>query len=327
MKRWIHQVKVLRNVLSLLVRIFHRKLLCMIRGKTTVVIAISAHIGDNVAIEPLGRRMKRERENVEIIWLTSRAFIPLVNLFPAVDYAFSIVCPSVIGILQRLPAFSVIVPDVPGRVCSHCLFSVPTKSLAHEINFNNYYSFGCLYEVFQLCAGLSPENDAPILKTSVGEKGIQYVLVAAGSHEYERRWNDTDWQSLLNSICSQGVRVIEIGLKSVAGEFRHDKFDCQCGEKDLAALAHISAGAVLFIGVDSGPAHIANACRVPAILLFGNYKNFTNYMPYSGFYAENLDFFVRHTGALDQLPLTTVQERWEKVSKLYVSALTSTALG
>ena len=128
MKRWIHQVKVFFNVLSILLRVFHRKLLGTVSGKTTVVIAIFAHIGDNVALEPLSRRMKRERENAEIIWLTSPSFIPLIKLFPAVDYVFSVVCPSVIGILQRLPGFSVLVPDVPGRVCPYCRLPVPGAS-------------------------------------------------------------------------------------------------------------------------------------------------------------------------------------------------------
>jgi ADP-heptose:LPS heptosyltransferase len=37
--------------------------------------------------------------------------------------------------------------------------------------------------------------------------------------------------------------------------------------------------AVLFIGVDSGFAHVANALAIPSVLLLGRYRNFDSYLP------------------------------------------------
>ena len=41
-----------------------------------------------------------------------------------------------------------------------------------------------------------------------------------------------------------------------------------------------------FVGVDSGPAHLANALRVPGVVLLGRFYNFRQYMPFTGFYAS-----------------------------------------
>lgn len=44
--------------------------------------------------------------------------------------------------------------------------------------------------------------------------------------------------------------------------------------------------ATLFIGIDSGPAHMANAVGTPGVILIGSYLGFKNYMPFSGSYKS-----------------------------------------
>jgi heptosyltransferase-3 len=59
-----------------------------------------------------------------------------------------------------------------------------------------------------------------------------------------------------------------------------------CGRGSLKAYAALIANAALFVGVDSGFAHVANALRVRGVIILGAYRKFPNYFPYSGFYIE-----------------------------------------
>ena len=54
----------------------------------------------------------------------------------------------------------------------------------------------------------------------------------------------------------------------------------------VAESAEIIRRAALFIGIDSGPAHLADAVKTPGVILLGRYLTWDYYMPYTGFYAE-----------------------------------------
>ena len=60
-----------------------------------------------------------------------------------------------------------------------------------------------------------------------------------------------------------------------------------CGQSGIAETAEDdSRRAALFIGIDSGPAHLANAVKTPGVILLGRYLTWDYYMPYTGFYAD-----------------------------------------
>jgi heptosyltransferase-3 len=60
-----------------------------------------------------------------------------------------------------------------------------------------------------------------------------------------------------------------------------------CGKLSPIETAEVIARAEAFVGVESGPAHLANAVRTPSVILMGRYKSFGHYMPYTGFLREN----------------------------------------
>jgi heptosyltransferase III len=67
--------------------------------------------------------------------------------------------------------------------------------------------------------------------------------------------------------------------------------------------------AAVFVGVDSGPAHLANAVGTYGIILLGHYRAYTRYMPYSGAYGDGRNARVLHNdGPASALPVARVLE-------------------
>lgn len=90
-----------------------------------------------------------------------------------------------------------------------------------------------------------------------------------------------------------------------------------CGKVSLLEAAFIIKNCELYIGIDSGYAHFANALNVKKmIVLFGKYKNYKpeNYIPFSGLSKEKLDdIIIRYDGNLFNMPLSSVIEKINKV--------------
>ncbi len=72
----------------------------------------------------------------------------------------------------------------------------------------------------------------------------------------------------------------------------------------VAESAEIIRRAALFIGIDSGPAHLADAVKTPGVILMGRYLTWDYYMPSTGFYADARNCrILRHAGPVTDLPL------------------------
>lgn len=312
MKSWKHQFSVGVNLFAVIAKILAVWLLAAVSGKKTVIVARAVHLGDNVAVEPISRQLKRREARTTLVWLTENMYMPVVQLFPDVDHVFAVRCSSVIAILQRLIPLELVVPDVHGRFCWSCHFRVYTKSQNRDISFLNYAENGSLLEIFQKCALLDVDPLPPRLRPLGERTPGQYVVVAAGSREVDRQWPKEKWRLFFQHLCDSGVAVWEVGYAPVVPEFSHKNYVSKCGVIATDRLAAIIRGAKVFVGCDSGPAHIANAYRVPGLLLFGMYRGVENYLPYTGFYAERQeDFVVRHPGSVADLPLDVVKERWD----------------
>jgi ADP-heptose:LPS heptosyltransferase len=65
--------------------------------------------------------------------------------------------------------------------------------------------------------------------------------------------------------------------------------------------------AVAFAGVESGPAHLANAVGTYGVILTGRYEAFEKYITYSGRYAtgENAEL-IQHAGPPADIPVDRV---------------------
>lgn len=123
-----------------------------------------------------------------------------------------------------------------------------------------------------------PEDARERARVATGELA-RYAVVHPGSARPEKYWPPGRWARVINTL--QG----ELGLPVALTGGRGDPFEDAhlaailadaappranvAGRLDLPALAALIDGAALFVGVDSGPMHLAAAARVPSVVLFG----------------------------------------------------------
>ena len=77
-----------------------------------------------------------------------------------------------------------------------------------------------------------------------------------------------------------------------------------------AACSTFIKRAILFIGIDSGPAHLANAVGTFGIIMIGKLADFINHIPYSGKYksGENVLILRNTEGPSSEIPVEKVIE-------------------
>jgi len=80
-----------------------------------------------------------------------------------------------------------------------------------------------------------------------------------------------------------------------------------CGKLSIIETAELVRRSAFFVGVDSGPAHMANAWRRPALLLFGRFNGSDTFNPYEGYYLEATETAIlRYPGPLREQQVSTV---------------------
>jgi hypothetical protein len=80
----------------------------------------------------------------------------------------------------------------------------------------------------------------------------------------ERNTSGVNWELIKKVLQNKGIDLIQIGVG------KHDEYGLWVNTQSVGMMAYVIAGASLFIGVDSGPSHLAIAKNVPAVLLFGS---------------------------------------------------------
>ena len=110
--------------------------------------------------------------------------------------------------------------------------------------------------------------------------GGNFIVIHPGSARNEKYWLPERWAEVIAFCQSEpGRRCVLTGGKdpfeqantSRASTTLWDGQTCAdlSGQLDLPTLAAVLAEASLFVGVDSGPMHLAAAWRRPQIVLFG----------------------------------------------------------
>nr|MBN2276834.1 lipopolysaccharide heptosyltransferase II [candidate division Zixibacteria bacterium] len=106
-------------------------------------------------------------------------------------------------------------------------------------------------------------------------KGDAFVALAPQAIAPSRRWGSDRYGQLTRSIISEiGVGVVLIGTiheKAAGDEIARDNPDMVnlCGETDIATATAVLSLARLFVGNDSGLAHLAAAVGLPLVVLSG----------------------------------------------------------
>lgn len=182
-----------------------------------------------------------------------------------------------------------------GRSCQHCDVRLKKTQGDPHINNDNYYDFGNLLGAFSRSAGLSGLEKAgprvyipsPVVKAVDALKlPSQFLVFHARTNEIERNWRDEKWAVLLERLRDEHkIFTMEIGLSAVLTS-TSPLYRSLCGQTSLMELAEVIHRATLYVGADSGPAHLANAAGTPGVIVLGHFRSFQRYLPYSGGYAD-----------------------------------------
>ena len=312
--------RVLPHLMSVLVGWLTNLVWLWLRGLSgggTVAIGLVEHLGDIVAAEPIARLARRLYPRARVIWFAREAFASVPAGFATVDAVVKVNCLTEWLLLRASgvgsPAWDL---HINQRYCLLCQIPVLKSGPAGMIDSASYFDHGSLLAVECLSAGIPVLTDGPALpinlsaSAAVDRQGLPacFIAIHCASNEASKDWPRENWSDLVRQLSLEpGIAIVEVGIRPILIEQNDATLRNLCGQLSIQQTAEVLRRATLFIGIDSGPAHLANAVGVPGIILLGLYKGFADYMPYSGGYenGENATI-VRTNGPMNTLPVADV---------------------
>ena len=307
-------------------------------GKPLVAVGLIEHLGDVVAAEPLVRWLRERNPDAHLAWAIRPAYRDLVDALPFVDETIPVGCLTEWYGLRDRGTFGDSYRDPPagagdrrfvdlhvaGRLCATCGLR-QRHPLDTGVDATNYYRHGHLLAVFATAAGLGDAfasavaggfDDAPRVTPSAGNAAAveslglpsRFVAVHGRSNQDVRDWRDDKWRDLAARLRADGVPVVEVGVDPVLPDA--PGVTNLCGRLSILQTAEVIRRAAAFVGVDSGPAHLANAVGTPGVVLLGRYRSYERYLPYSGRYGDgsNADV-IQWDGPAGDIPVGVVAAR------------------
>lgn len=286
--------------------------------KPVVVIALFEHIGDIIACEPVIRNAKQQYPGSKIVWCVNKAYSSLLQYHSVLD--------GIIGMLfftewillrKKLQSLSINIKIIDlhlnGRKC--VVFKEILRKEDYGVNFQNYLNKSIL-QSFSVAAGLHEIDEPPLLfynSDIIIDLPKPYIVLHTSTNTEIKDWQPYKWQQLADALIKKGFYVVEIGTKKAIyteSKYYKDK----TGKLDLQHIASIVVGSRLFIGCDSGFAHMANAMRLNGLVLIGEYKLdvsdvFRQYNPFTGLYKSSDYIIYPKVGLVSEISVDAVVTR------------------
>lgn len=274
-------------------------------GQRLIGIIRTEHFGDIVATEPISRQIRALHPNDHLVWFVKPSFAELISTNPNINTVHREFCVTEREILLKNNLFDHIY-ELQFRNNSHCKmcnkFLDNHIALSKGIDSLNYFNFGNLIEVFTNVANLPlPPDQQPQLYLQATHKQkvdllhlpAHCIVFHGKSNYYEKDWPAQNWQKLVTWLVDiLGYPVVEIGLESVLDGFRSEHYYNLCGQLSILETAEVIKRGKYFIGLDSGPSHLANATGTFGFVLMGNLVAFKNYNPFSGSYGNETNCLI-----------------------------------
>ena len=294
----------------------------------SVLVGLTEHFGDIVACEPVSRSLKERYPEARITWAVREPYRELIDSNPNIDETLVVDCLTEWILIAESGIFDEVFDlHVNGRICPVCGVPLRKKRGRTEINVENYFSFGSLLEAFSLGAGVTVGDRQPrVYITDSAVRRVRqlplparYAVFHCESNEAAKDWPASKWAQLSSFMAKElRIPVVEVGARPVLPEGAGINL---CNKLSLLETAEVIRRAALFAGVDSGPAHLANATMTPGVILLGRYRIFERYMPYTGCYAEGdkAEILFNEKGPASEIPLgralEAVRKRLENKNK------------
>lgn len=304
-------------------RIGKRKLIAVIRTE---------HFGDIVAAEPISRLIRARYPDAYVVWFVKPAFKELVKLNPSIDEVHQEFCVTERQVIRRSGVFDEFF-ELQFKNNNHCpkcqKFTENPLALERGIDVFTYFSFGNLLEVFAKTGGLIgvhdafPADDHPKLFLQDAHRrradglGLpaKFIAIHCQSNYAPKDWPQDRWKQLVNWLVeTYPYDVVEIGLKSNL-DIQSPRYHNLCGKLSIMETAEVIRRAAYFIGLDSGPSHLANATGTYGMVLMGALNNFLSYNPYAGDFGglKNATLIRKDNLPCAEMDFAFVRERVEAV--------------
>ncbi|PTY02139.1 hypothetical protein DB347_24775 [Opitutaceae bacterium EW11] len=286
-------------------------------------ILLAEHLGDVVACEPVIRHLRETRPDARLVWLTNPSYASLVESHPLLHAVVPLHSVSEADVIARSGALDLAWDlHITGKPCARFQCNYTKSTGDPTITASNYYCFGPLLPALCRGAGLPALDGQPNLHIAPAARKkvdslrlpARFVAIHGTSNETIRNWDPEKWRTLASKIWRVfGLPVVELGLRPIVSSGTEGCVDL-CGKVMPIEMAEVIRRASVFIGIDSGPAHCANALQIPSVILLARYKNFGHYMPYTGYLRRNArEMLLRATHSLSSLPVESVLFRLRRV--------------
>lgn len=263
-----------------------------------IAIGLIEHMGDIVACEPIARYLRRQRPNSYIVWCVREEYKELIENNPYINETVVVSCLTEWILLKSACVFDDIYDlHINYRVCPTCNMPLQKWDGNPLITEHTYFNYGSLLSAVSQAAGLPPITDSPKvyisekIKSNVDKLNLPeiYFTFHCKSNESIKDWEAVKWNSLAEMVNKKlNIPVVEIGLTNVLDHSKLQSINL-CGKLSILETAEVINRSLQFIGIDSGPAHLANAVGTFGIILLGKYKNYQKYIPFSGDYLNLLN--------------------------------------
>jgi heptosyltransferase-3 len=265
-------------------------------GRPYVAVLLAEQFGDLVACEPIARYLRAQHPTARIAWIVRKPFRDVVAHHPDVDEVL-VEHPDVLSsiLLLRHNPFD----RLYNLHLSNRLYLPTHRRLVNPeadrlgIDIFNYFQFGNLLQVFSRVGGLPVLDEPPrIYIPDTARRRVdalalprRFVVIHGRSNYPPKDWSVAGWERLVRVLIDEfDLDVVEIGLESLL-RIDSPRYHDFCGKLALLETAELIRRAEFYIGIDSGPAHFANAVGTFGFILLGRLGTFADYLPYSGDYA------------------------------------------
>ena len=318
----------LRSTPANFVRLRRQQNRAIAQNKKIHFIVLTGRFGDILAAEPAIRKLKREGDY--IVWLVRPSYADVLSFNPNIDAIIAVTSDMEAMILRyfyKKMRWSNLTID--RQLCNIFGIRVSNPS-ALGIDATNFYRFGSLADVRSLIATGEKSGEIPrlypdpsfdagaFLGVIFSAKDAPLLVFHPASDEFARSWEVdkaqrfADWV-LENTDCN----ILEVGLKPyLRGGARTYLLR---GELPLSWQLAVVKKARLFVGVDSGFSHVANAAAVNSILLIGKYLGFADHLPWQ---IKPQDIVIRSDGQAHEIPVSDVTKAVIQMLEVEIQALT-----
>ena len=279
-------------------------------------------LGDMVASEPILPRLNEKYKDTHITWITSKKHFPVFENHPLVNLLVDQKYTLLSYFLQQWNPFQHYYNlHLSGfRIDEKTGISISNmKADELGIDLSNYYHQHNLLEIALKLCDLTHEDAQPRIYLNDIPYNVPfekpYWVIHTKSNAGFRDWTDENWCHLLTQLIDTwNINIIEIGHVNPL-HFDHENFISLVGKTSLPETMKIMKGASFFIGLDSGPTHLANAFMLPGLILNGEFLNFKTYMSYSGMYknSQKVKVLFNESGMAKDLSFDVV---WKELIKL-----------